>query len=155
MVKINLRWLRPKSMACVFAMNFCSVCTSKYGCAHSYAHICRACTNSVYTLIVDVCLSHTHILFQGFVAGSHPSFCLPQTLALRNTRLISNSFLEPLHSNYQRRAGEKASSRDQHTLPFGAPRNISNQGENHFQLAYHQLHLPWLPARPLVWHFRK
>ena len=100
-------------MARVFAIHFCSVCISKYGCAHSYAHICRACTNSVYTLILDVCLSHTHILFQGFVAGSHPSFCLPHTLALRNTRLISNSFLEPLHSNYQRRAGEKASSRDQ------------------------------------------
>lgn len=55
--------------------------------------------------------THTHSI-PGFVAGSHPSFCLPHTLALCNTWLISNSFQEPLHSNYQRRVRGKVSSWD-------------------------------------------
>lgn len=51
-----------------------------------------------------VSLSETHTYsLPGFLSGSHPSFCLPHTLALCNTPLISNSFPEILHSNYQRR----------------------------------------------------
>lgn len=72
-------------------------------------------------------LTQTHS-FPGFVAESHLSFCLPHTLALRNTRLISNSFLciaiikEGLEARFPHGMALR-------TIPSGPPRNISNQGE--------------------------
>lgn len=89
-------------------MYFCSICVHKQILTYTHIYLARAlmCLHSVF---VCVCLTHT---LPEFVAGSHPSFCLPHTLALCNTRLISNSFLEPLHSNYQRRVRGKVSSRD-------------------------------------------
>lgn len=72
--------------------------------AHAYLTWLYACLHSLCRCAC-VCLTHSQCFCQ-----SHPSFCLPHTLVLRNTRLISNSFLDPLHSNYQRRVRGKVST---------------------------------------------
>lgn len=111
---------------------------------HPRLHTHTLCARAYMRVCVFVCVflrQNTHTLFQG-LWQSHPSFCLPHTLALCNTRLISNSFLEPLHSNYQRRVSGKVSSRDRAARsPFWCTSEYFKSRENHFQLAYHQLHL--------------
>lgn len=138
---------RPRVFLCSSAV---FVCIRKSTCAHTQTdtHTHRFCMHRQPTHLhsagVCVCVRSTHTYsLPAFVAGSHPSFCLPHTLALRNTRLISNSFLEPLHSNYQRRVRGKVSSRDSAAhSPFWCTSEYFKSRGNHFQLAYHQLHLP-------------
>lgn len=129
---------KPMYSPRAFVMHSCSVCVHKQIRIHTHMFGMHRQTVSIPAFCICVCLTHTYSL-----PGSHPSFCLPHTLALRNTRLISNSFLEPLHSNYQRRVRGKVSSRDRAAhSPFWCTLEYFKSRENHFQLAYHQLHLP-------------
>lgn len=100
--------------------------------------------------------------FQGFDTGRHSSFSVspprphPTHWILVTLGWSVIHFQEPLHSNYQRGVRGKVSSWDRsvHAALWSSMEYFKLRG-SHFQLAWHQLHLPWLPTRQLIWHFRK
>lgn len=114
---------------------------------------CWVCGDSIHLCLYVYC---RHIL--GFCGGASSFIlCLPLTpwlLATLGWSVIH--FREPLHSNYQRGVRGKVSSWDKavHAALWSSMKYFKLRGR-HFQLAHHQLHLPWLPTRQLIWHFRK
>lgn len=96
-------WTKP--VPCVFRY-FSSTCLGKLVHVSMLMYIWHECMHACIPY-ADV---HVFVWHTPSVCQSHPSFCLPHTLVLRNTRLISNSFLDPLHSNYQRRVRGKVST---------------------------------------------
>lgn len=113
---------------------------------------------NVVTGALPVCLWHTHsrVSMQGvnlhFLSPPpHPTHWILVTLGWSVIH-----FQEPLHSNYQRGVRGKVSSWDRsvHAALWSSMEYFKLRG-SHFQLAKHQLHLPWLPTRQLIWHFRK
>lgn len=116
------------------------------------SHTCLACGDSIH-----LCLYVYGRHIPGF-CGRASSFilCLPPThwlLATLGWSVIH--FREPLHSNYQRRVRGKVSSWDRAAhAALCSSMEYFKLGGSHFQLAYHQLHLLWLPTRQLIWHFR-
>lgn len=123
--------------------------------AYAPSHTCLACGDSIHGCL---CVYGRHI--PGFCGGAS-SFILSSSpprphwlLATLGWSVIH--FWEPLHSNYQRGVRGKVSSWDgaAHAALWSSMEYFKLRG-SHFQLAYHQLHLPWLPTRQLIWHFRK